>query len=106
MRKLLFLSVIVAFILASCSSNPKSDAEKVCKCRENVLKKVVEIKGNRSFTDLSKEENDKIDNLVKECDEKEAKLKVKYKDDKAIEFKDALDACYDKVQKEYEGKLD
>jgi hypothetical protein len=106
MRKLLLLSVIAAFILASCSTSPKSDAEKVCKCRENVLKKVVEIKGNRSFTDLSKEENDKIDNLVKECDDKEAKLKEKYKDDKAVEFKDALDKCYDKVQKEYEGKLD
>jgi hypothetical protein len=104
MRKFLFLAVIIGFILASCSS-PKSDAEKVCNCRKKVLEKVVDIKGNRSFSDLSKEENDKIDGLVKECDEKESKFKEKYKDAKATEFKDALDACYDKVQKEYEGKL-
>ncbi len=106
MKKLLLLPVIVAFIFASCGSNPKSDADKVCKCRENVLKKVVEIKGNRTYNDLSKEENEKIDKLVKECDDKETKLKANYKDAKATEFKDALDACYDKVQKEYEGKLE
>jgi len=105
MRKLLFLSVITGFILASCGSNPKSDAEKICNCREKVIKQVVEVKGNRSFKDLSKEENDKINALVKECDDKEAKFKEKYKDAKATEFKDAIDACYDKVQKEYEGKL-
>jgi len=103
--KNLLLIVIIGFVIVSCS-NPKSDADKVCKCRENVLKKVVEIKGNRSFSDLSKEENDKIDAMVKKCDEKEDKLKSKYKDEKVKEFKDALEACYEKVQSEYEGKLD
>jgi DNA replication initiation complex subunit (GINS family) len=105
MRKLLFLFVIIGFIVASCSS-PKSDAEKICNCREKVMKKAIEIKGNRSYSDLTKEENDKIEVLVKECNDKEDKFKEKYKDAKATEFKTALDACFEKIQKEYGDKLE
>jgi DNA replication initiation complex subunit (GINS family) len=105
MRKLLFLSVIIGIVVSSCSS-PKSDADSICKCREKVMKKAIEVKGNRNYSDLTKEENDKISALVKECDDKEQKFTEKYKDAKATEFKDALDACFEKVQKEYDGKLE
>lgn len=106
MKKMLFLTVVAGLMLASCGNNPKSDAEKICNCRKKVLQKVVDLKGNRSYEDMSKEDQDKIEVLVKECDAKEEKLKEKYKDEKLTEFKDALDACYDKVQKEFEGKIE
>jgi len=105
MKKLLFLTVVSGLILASCGSNPKSDADKVCNCRENVMKKAIDIKGTRTMADLTKEENDKIDVIVKECNDMEDKFKEKYKDAKATEFKDAVDACFKKVEEKYENKL-
>lgn len=105
MKKLLFITVIAGLMFASCGSNPKSDAQKVCNCREDVMKKVIDIKGTRSMGDLDKAENDKIDALVKSCNDMEDKFKEKYKDAKATEFKEAIDACFDGVEKKYRDKL-
>lgn len=94
--KLMLIAMFV-FVFAGCGSSPKSDAETVCKCGEELVQMV---KDGASDEELEKK-ND-------ECEDMAEEFESKYKEDKEKEdeFKEALDECGEEIGEQMDEALE
>ncbi len=91
------LIAVFAFALSSCGGSPKSDAEKVCNCGDEMVQMA---KDGASEDELGVKED--------ECQEMAEQFEDQYKDNEEAmdEFDETLDKCGERIEEEIEEAME